>query len=111
MTEQTPKKPRRKRRTKAQIEAEKAAQASKEVKTDDVIVEMLEKSVLEPEVAKEEPVVSAEPTVSEEPKLSPYQQAKRDARKSGSPVTYANPDGEYIPNRYKRERAERKNKL
>ena len=100
MTEQTPKKPRRKRRTKAQIEAEKAAK-----------VVAPESPVVEEEVAKEEPVVSAEPTVSEEPKLSPYQQAKRDARKSGSPVTYANPDGEYIPNRYKRERAERKNKL
>ena len=100
MTEQTPKKPRRKRRTKAQIEAEKATE-----------VVAPEPPVVGEEVAKGEPVVSAEPTVSEEPKLSPYQQAKRDARKSGSPVTYANPDGEYIPNRYKRERAERKNKL
>jgi hypothetical protein len=45
MTENTPKKPRRKRRTKAQIEAEKAAklaaESPKEVNKDDVVVEML----------------------------------------------------------------------
>ncbi len=77
MTEETPKKkPRRKRRTKAQIEAEKAAKleaaAPKEEvkpasdeswqKTDEVIVEMFEESVLEPVVAKEETVESAEST-------------------------------------------------
>ena len=70
MTENTSKKPRRKRRTKVEIEAEKAAKLAaeqeecqecqdgadalaaaeaaleKEVKTDDVIVEMLEESVV-----------------------------------------------------------------
>ena len=75
MTENTPKKPRRKRRTKAQIAAEKAAESKvvettpqpeaetpKEPTTDDVIVEMFEESVLEPVVAKEEIVESAEST-------------------------------------------------
>ena len=77
MTEETPKKkPRRKRRTKAQIEADKAvkleAEAPKEEvktvsdetwqKTDEVIVEMFEESVLEPVVAKEDTAESAEPT-------------------------------------------------
>ena len=89
MTEETPKKkPRRKRRTKAQIEADKAAEAlivdpaprpteldvedpKEEVKTvsdeswqktDEVIVEMFEESVTEPVVAKEETAESAEST-------------------------------------------------
>ena len=52
MTEQT-KKPRRKRRTKAQIEAEKAAAKKKE-----------EAVVTSKEVVKEEPVASVVPTVS-----------------------------------------------
>ena len=56
MTEETPKKkPRRKRRTKAQIAAEKAVEPV-------VAVEAPKESVLEPEVAKEEPVESAEST-------------------------------------------------
>ena len=64
MTENTPKKPRRKRRTKAEIEAEKVAQTPKEVKTDDVIVEMFEESVTSDDPVKEETVVSAEKPVS-----------------------------------------------
>jgi hypothetical protein len=76
MTENTPKKPRRKRRTKAEIAAEKAALAAKEVepgkevKTDDVIVEMLEESVASEEAVKEEIVESA-PKPASEP-LEPY---------------------------------------
>jgi hypothetical protein len=75
MTENTPKKPRRKRRTKAQIAADKAAEtkvvetapqpeaeAPKEPTIDDVIVEMFEESVLKPVVAKEEIAESAEST-------------------------------------------------
>jgi len=71
MTEKsTPKKPRRKRRTKAQIEAEKTAELQKETEMtsllsptkeeiDEVITEMPEESVSnEPSVAKEEPVKS-----------------------------------------------------
>ena len=64
MTENTPKKPRRKRRTKAEIEAEKVTQTPKEVKTDDVIVEMFEESVTSDDPVKEETVVSAEKPVS-----------------------------------------------
>ena len=102
MTEKTPeKKPRRKRRTKAEIEAEKAAVVKEEKPT----------AVTSKEAVKEEPAASVEPTVSEEPKLSAYQQAKRDASKRSTPATYANPNGEYIANRYKRNRAIRKDSL
>lgn len=73
----TPKKPRRKRRTKAQIEAEKV----KEVEA---------------------------PKVEEKVELSAYQLAKMNARKGGTPVTYSNPNGEEIANRFKRRRAERR---
>ena len=115
MTEETPKKPRRKRRTKAQIEAEKAAElAAKEVKEEECIPckesaaaaleaaeAALEKEVeidaISEEVVSEEPVVSAERTVYEEPETTP--------------ATYANPNMELIANRWKRKRAERKAKL
>jgi hypothetical protein len=91
MTEENKtKKPRRKRRTKAQIEAEKAAalaakspivdpkpqstkedpESPKEVKVDEVFVEMLEESVTLEEVAKEEPAESAKKPDSE--KLPEY---------------------------------------
>ena len=70
MTEETPKKkPRRKRRTKAQIEAEKAAKLPKvEVqpvsdeswqKTDEVVAEMFEESVASDAPAKEAGAESA----------------------------------------------------
>ena len=106
MTEKT-KKPRRKRRTKAEIEAEKARLEARQEAA--VVKEEKPTAVTSKEAVKEEPAASVEPTVSEEPKLSAYQQAKRDARKAGSPVTYANPNGEYIQNRHKRNRAERRN--
>jgi hypothetical protein len=66
MTENTPKKPRRKRRTKAQIEAEKTVKAPKEVKNDNVVVEMLEESVTSVAPAKEAIAESAEPVHYEE---------------------------------------------
>ena len=115
MTEETPKKPRRKRRTKAQIEAEKAAElAAKEVKEEECIpcqenaaadlasaeaaIEAEETlPATSEEVVSEEPVVSAERTVYEEPETTP--------------ATYANPNMELIANRWKRKRAERKAKL
>ena len=67
MTENTPKKPRRKRRTKAEIEAEKAAKAPKEVKTDDVVVEMLEETVTSVDPVKEDTAAIARKRASRKP--------------------------------------------
>ena len=81
MAEETPKKkPRRKRRTKAQIEADKAAKLAAEApkkevqtvtdeswqKTDEVIVEMFEESVTSDAPVKEAGAESAKKPTSEE---------------------------------------------
>ena len=131
MTEETPKKkPRRKRRTKAQIEADKAA-ASPIVepkgvttepdpedpkdpvevvldeswqKTDKVITEMFEESVIEVSSdVKEEPAVAAKPSLSDLEGDVDYMEF--------TPATYANPNMERIANRFKHRRAVRRARL
>ena len=67
MPEET-KKPRRKRRTKAQIEADKAAKEAALEKEDQ------EPTVLLEEPAKEEPVVSVKPVITEPPLTKPAEE-------------------------------------
>ena len=162
MTEETPnKKPRKKRRTKAQIEAEKKAKAAVVAEAEKMESEGFEKVrhrddkghyvkddpstpeneawdwVKKDENEELEKAIELnfgssyekevdelleldcgvhiekvkEPTPTPLPKLSAYQQAKLDASKRSTPATYANPNGEYIANRYKRNRAVRKDSL
>ena len=124
MTEETPNKtPRKKRRTKAQIEAEKKAKAAAVAEAEKMESEGFEKVRNRDDkghYVKDDPStpeneawdwVKKDEIIEEEPKLSAYQQAKRDASKRSTPATYANPNGEYIANRYKRNRAVRKDSL
>jgi hypothetical protein len=121
MTEETPKKkPRKKRRTKAQIEAEAAKLADAEAARQSALIAEAEAA----EAAKEKEIElefgsSYEKEIDEileqdcgvhiEEKTAEAEVIDDDL--SSSPATYANPNMERIANRFKHRRAVRRAKL
>ena len=114
MTEETPKKkPRKKRRTKAQIEADAAKLADAEAARQSALIAEAEAV----EAAKEKEIElefgsSYEKEIDEiiEEK-APKQVISEDDALSVTPATYANPNMERIANRFKHRRAVRRARL
>ena len=117
MTEETPKKkPRKKRRTKAQIEADAAKLADAEAARQSALI--AEAEAAEAEAAKEkeiDEIIEEEKEVEEAPKVATKPTLK-DLEgdvdyMEFTPATYANPNMERIANRFKHRRAVRKARL